>query len=95
MYSFKEDGIDLIALERALRQKKCSTGGTYLLKTFKSTGHTYSDSNIKQLLALFKQHAKDSICIFDHAYMFHDFDTTIEQSSLWGLTVDAGSMKIK
>ena len=87
---FQEDGIDLIALERALKSERNVVGGIFVPRHSNPTGHTYSDSNIKQLLALFKQHAKDSICIFDHAYMFHDFDTTIKQSSLWGLAVDAG-----
>lgn len=87
---FQEDGIDLLALEHALKNDRNIVGGIFVPRHSNPTGHTYSDSNITQLLGLFKQHSKDSICIFDHAYMFHDFDATIEQSPLWGLAVEAG-----
>jgi len=48
------------------------------------TGDTYSDENIISIIEAGKAYSEEFLCIFDHAYLLHDFLPSPSQTPVPG-----------
>tara|TARA_X000000950_G_scaffold67991_1_gene83993 strand:+ start:428 stop:1663 length:1236 start_codon:yes stop_codon:yes gene_type:complete len=82
-------GIDLNALKKVLEKTDNVMGAIIVPRHSNPSGDVYSDENLISMLEMFKNYSSELVCIFDHAYLLHDFDETSHQSATWKLIEEA------
>jgi DNA-binding transcriptional MocR family regulator len=79
----KEDGIDLLAFEEALKDDEDFVGILCVPKHSNPSGEIYSDDNLQRMFEIGSNYSNKFLFLFDHAYLIHDFLPTPEQKPLW------------
>ena len=79
----KEDGIDLLAFEEALKDDEEFVGILCVPKHSNPSGEIYSDDNLQRMFEIGSNYSNKFLFLFDHAYLIHDFLPTPEQKPLW------------
>ena len=82
-------GIDLNVLRGVLDKTDNIMGAIIVPRHSNPSGDVYSDENLINTLEMFKNYSTELVCIFDHAYLLHDFDKTTHQSATWKLIEEA------
>ena len=82
-------GIDLDVLKEVLEKTDNVMGAIIVPRHSNPSGDVYSDENLISMLEMFKNYSSELVCIFDHAYLLHDFDKTSHQSATWKLIEEA------
>ena len=66
-------GVDLDAFHALLAEHENIKGIMCVPRHSNPTGDTYSDENIISIIEAGKAYSEEFLCIFDHAYLLHDF----------------------
>ena len=78
-------GIDLDAFHALLAEHENIKGIMCVPRHSNPTGDTYSDENIISIIEAGKAYSEEFLCIFDHAYLLHDFLPSPSQTPVWEL----------
>ena len=78
-------GIDLDAFHALLVEHENIKGIMCVPRHSNPTGDTYSDENIISIIEAGKAYSEEFLCIFDHAYLLHDFLPSPSQTPVWEL----------
>jgi len=81
-------GVDLDALHALLAEHKNIKGIMCVPRHSNPTGDTYSDENIISIIEAGKAYSEEFLCIFDHAYLLHDFLPSPTQTPVWELATN-------
>ena len=85
----KEDGIDLLAFEEALKDDEDIVGILCVPKHSNPSGEIYSDDNLQRMFEIGSNYSKKFLFLFDHAYLIHDFLPTPEQKPIWEIVTES------
>ena len=78
-------GVDLDAFHALLAEHENIKGIMCVPRHSNPTGDTYSDENIISIIEAGKAYSEEFLCIFDHAYLLHDFLPSPSQTPVWEL----------
>ena len=78
-------GVDLDAFHALLEEHENIKGIMCVPRHSNPTGDTYSDENIISIIEAGKAYSEEFLCIFDHAYLLHDFLPSPSQTPVWEL----------
>ena len=81
-------GVDLDAFHALLAEHKNIKGIMCVPRHSNPTGDTYSDENIISIIEAGKAYSEEFLCIFDHAYLLHDFLPSPTQTPVWELATN-------
>ena len=84
----KEDGIDLLAFEEALKDDEDFVGILCVPKHSNPSGEIYSDDNLQRMFEIGSNYSNKFLFLFDHAYLIHDFLPTPEQKPIWEIVTE-------
>ena len=85
----KEDGIDLLAFEEALKEEEDFVGILCVPKHSNPSGEIYSDDNLQRMFEIGSNYSNKFLFLFDHAYLIHDFLPTPEQKPIWEIVTES------
>ena len=85
----KEDGIDLLAFEEALKDEEDFVGILCVPKHSNPSGEIYSDDNLQRMFEIGSNYSNKFLFLFDHAYLIHDFLPTPEQKPIWEIVTES------
>ena len=85
----KEDGIDLVAFEEALKDEEDFVGILCVPKHSNPSGEIYSDDNLQRMFEIGSNYSNKFLFLFDHAYLIHDFLPTPEQKPIWEIVTES------
>ena len=85
----KEDGIDLLAFEEALKDDEDFVGILCVPKHSNPSGEIYSDDNLQRMFEIGSNYSNKFLFLFDHAYLIHDFLPTPEQKPIWEIVTES------
>ena len=85
----KEDGIDLLAFEEALKDDEDFVGILCVPKHSNPSGEIYSDDNLQRMFEIGSNYSNKFLFLFDHAYLIHDFLPTTEQKPIWEIVTES------
>ena len=85
----KEDGIDLNAFEKVLKEGENFVGILCVPKHSNPSGEIYSDDNLKKMFEIGSNYSDKFLFLFDHAYLIHDFLPTPEQKPIWQIVSES------
>tara|TARA_Y100001935_G_C17292510_1_gene504262 strand:- start:84 stop:1280 length:1197 start_codon:yes stop_codon:yes gene_type:complete len=77
---FQLDGPDLDSLEYLLKKHKDVQGIVCVPRHSNPTGHTYSDTNVRNMFELLQSYNENFMVLWDNAYACHDLKDTEPQS---------------
>tara|TARA_B100000287_G_scaffold346364_1_gene333946 strand:+ start:2964 stop:4166 length:1203 start_codon:yes stop_codon:yes gene_type:complete len=78
-------GVDIKKFKELLAENENIKGIICVPRHSNPTGDIYTDENISELLEAGKSYSNEFLFILDHAYLFHDFSSTINQTPSWEL----------
>ena len=81
-------GVDLDAFHALLAEHENIKGIMCVPRHSNPTGDTYSDENIISIIEAGKAYSDEFLCIFDHAYLLHDFLPSPSQTPVWELATN-------
>jgi DNA-binding transcriptional MocR family regulator len=81
-------GVDLDAFHALLAEHENIKGIMCVPRHSNPTGDIYTDENITSIMEAGKAYSEEFLCIFDHAYLLHDFLPSSNQTPVWELATN-------